>query len=310
MLAGCGAPTQSQVEPLGLIPSSGAGAPHSHRGASWMSAGAAKLDLLYISDVGTNEVYAYSYPDGKLQGTLTGFNTPLRLCSDKAGDVFITDTNNKQIVEYAHGGSAPIATLADRNELPMDCAVDSKTGNLAVTNYGPAGSNVGDVVIYKRAAGTPKIYSSKNAIAYLFCDYDKKGNLYVSGLTYKYDFILLELVRGAPKFKTITLDQKFGGWGGVQWDGTDLAIGDGASTVYRFAISGNVGTKVHTMHLGGAVNVAQFWLHAGTLIGPDGPNGGHRDVGLWTYPDGGAEIGTIGGTFQNPSGATISLAPQ
>ena len=45
------------------------------RGASWMAPGLAKRDLLYLSD-GDGNVYVYSFPDAKLQGTLTGLSFP------------------------------------------------------------------------------------------------------------------------------------------------------------------------------------------------------------------------------------------
>ncbi len=39
-----------------------------------MAPGLAKRDLLCLSDDGANSVYVYSFPDAKLQGTLTGLN--------------------------------------------------------------------------------------------------------------------------------------------------------------------------------------------------------------------------------------------
>jgi hypothetical protein len=40
-----------------------------------MAPGLAKRDLLYLSD-GDGNVYVYSFPDAKLQGTLTGLSFP------------------------------------------------------------------------------------------------------------------------------------------------------------------------------------------------------------------------------------------
>ena len=71
-------------------------------------------------------------------------------CSDSHGDVFITDAFGSNIQEFAHGGTTPIANLSDVGEEASGCAVDSVTGNLAVTNYYP-----GNVAIYKNAEGTP-----------------------------------------------------------------------------------------------------------------------------------------------------------
>ncbi len=295
-LAGCGLPAQLGSPPLGA-----------RAAASWMSADAKTQDLLYISDVGTNEVYVYSYPKGRRVGTLQGFSSPVRVCSDRAGDVFVTNTGAQQILEYAHGGKSPIATYDDHGFLPVDCSVDPVSGTLAVTNYGPNGSNTGSVAIYAHGKTSPKIYRAANVQAYLFCTYDGAGNLFVNGLNSSYDPAFIEKPKGVKTFERIVLDKQLPGWGGVQWDGKYVALGDGISTIYDFAIAGTKGKHVKTIHLRKAVNLVQFWIDGSTLVAPDGPNGAQHDAGLWQYPGGGSPIKTIGGSFKNPSGATISL---
>ncbi len=75
-LAGCGGgQSGSSTLPASTIPSHAKA-----KGHSWMLPGASGSDLVYISSY-TNVVYVYSYPDGALVGTLTGFNDP-------SGDVF------------------------------------------------------------------------------------------------------------------------------------------------------------------------------------------------------------------------------
>jgi hypothetical protein len=263
-------------------------------------------DLLYISDSGANKVYVFSYPDGTLVQTLNGLNTPLHECSDTAGNVFITNTGKSEILEYAHGGAAPIATLRDPQQSPIDCAVDPVTHNLAVTNYGQKGIHKGSVSIYVHSKGKAKKHRTTAALAYLFCTYDDSGNLFVTGLDYKYNLVFLELPKGKSAFGQIALKETFLGWGGVQWDGQNVTIGDGASTVYRFAIKDQKAQKVGVVQLTGAVNIASYWLDGGQLIGPDGPNGGNHDVGIWNYPAGGQATATVTGSFENPSGVTIS----
>lgn len=275
---------------------------------SWMSAGAKSHDLLYITDIGTDEVYVYSYPQGTLVGTLRGFQSPVRVCSDAAGDVYVTNADAHQILKYAHGGTRPIATLSDKGFLAVDCSVDPTTGALAVANYSTKRSTYGSVAIYKPGATTPKIDRAAGVLAYLFLAYDGAGNLYVNGLDKGYNTAFIEKPHGAKKFHAIKLDRTFPGWGGVQWDGKYVAVGDGISKVYDFAIAGGKGTTVKTIPLTRAVNVEQFWLDGSTLVAPDGPNGAQHDAGLWRYPQGGKPIKTIGGDFKNPSGATISRA--
>jgi hypothetical protein len=108
------------------------------RARSWMSPDAKKLNLLYVSDYITNDVDAYSYPQGKLRGvlrgTLKGFVSPSGLCADKSGDVFVPDSSNSTVLEYAHGSTHLVRTLNDREEIPYSCTVGPSSGDLAVVN--------------------------------------------------------------------------------------------------------------------------------------------------------------------------------
>jgi hypothetical protein len=312
ILAGCAAPPSAVAPPSTVTPMDAlriaTRAPHPDRAPSWMAPEASHQNLLYLSDVGTDDVYVYSYPKGTLVGTLTGFANPLRECSDQDGDVFITNTGDKDILEYRHGDKSPVATLRDHGQIPVDCAIDPGSGNLAVTNYGPTGYNVGSVSIYKHARGVAKIYKDPQLIAYLFCAYDNAGNLFVNALNFNYDYVFVELPKGATKFERIRLDHSFIGWGSVQWDGKYVAIGDGATTVYRFVVKQNKAREAGVIHLRRATNVVQFWIQGRTVIGPDGPDGGNKDVGFWNYPRGGDATQTLSGPFENPSGATVSQA--
>ncbi|MGA9945081.1 MAG: hypothetical protein WBE79_02610 [Candidatus Cybelea sp.] len=300
-LAGCGSSLQAGAPP----------ATAAKIGGSWMAPAAKNTDLLYISDVGTDRVYAFSYPQGSLVGTLSGFNTPVRECSDTAGNLYVTNTNAENILEYAHGGSSPIATYHDKGFLPTDCSVDPASGSLAAANYGPKGTNRGNLAIFSGGKTTPKFYEDPSVRAYLFCGYDGSGNLFVDGLNDTYGRVFIELRKGAKKFEHIKLDQSFSGWGGVKWDGKYIAMSDGASTIFDFDVAGTKTKLVRTIRLKRAVNVVGFWIDASTLIGPDGPDGGHNDAGFWNYPEGRAPQKTIGsGLFKNPSAATISRAKQ
>ncbi len=62
---------------------------------SWMLSGAQKQQsVLYISNQGNGSVTVYTYLDGGglvLVGTLGGFSKPGGMCTDSAGDVWITD---------------------------------------------------------------------------------------------------------------------------------------------------------------------------------------------------------------------------
>ena len=94
LLAGCGGPTTAGSGLAGgaaLNPAIGASR------ASWMTPQATQAtDLLYVSN--SRDVTVYTYKNGNginLVGTLTGFSTPKGMCSDKAGNVWIADYDNR-----------------------------------------------------------------------------------------------------------------------------------------------------------------------------------------------------------------------
>lgn len=265
---------------------------------------AARQALLYVSDTVTGDVYVFSYPKGKLQQTLTGFADPAGECVDAAGDVFIANTGSSNIIEYAHGGSAPIATLKDDGYFPVGCSIDPTSGDLAVTNFTTTGSTPGNVAIYKKAKGQPKRhYVDASLYEVLLCGYDSSGDLFVDGLTQNYGGAVAELAHGATKLSDVTLDRTLGNPGGVAWDGKHVAIGDQASnTIYQFQVKGGKAKTVGSTLLGGATMVFQFWIDGTKVAGADAYA---SDVGLWSYPKGGPALKTISGLYV-PLGVTVS----
>src|SRR5579875_3506069 len=139
--------------------------------------------LLYVSNANDGTVSVFSYPQGQLISTLSGFKEPYGLCSDERGDVWIVDDETSTITEYAHGGTSPKATLSDSGQYPAGCSVDPATGNLAVTNYETTGRGEGSVSIYKKAKGSPARVVDSAISRGWFCSYDDKGDLFFDGDT-------------------------------------------------------------------------------------------------------------------------------
>lgn len=277
---------------------------------SWMTVEAKKQALVYVSSVLTGDVYVYSYATQQLEGTLTGFQTPYGLCSDKKGDVWIVNDGASDLVEYAHGGTTPLQTLGDSGEYPEGCAVDPKTGNLAVTNFSGKTGN-GDVAIYAGAKGSPQTYADPGIANYRFCGYDDAGNLFVDGASSSAAFILAELPKGGSTFTGIPVQQKIGWPGGVQWDGKHVAVGDtDAAVIYE--IDAASGKTAGTTQLSGADYVNQFWIAGAVarhkaarktaVLAPS--QDGNAGLGLYKYPAGGPAVWTIG--VQEPFGTTLS----
>jgi NHL repeat len=265
-------------------------------------------NLVYVSDSEAATVSVYSWP-GKLLGTLTGFTRPAGLCSDPNGNVFVTDYEASDIVEYAHNGAFPIRTLKDPRERPIGCAVDPVTGNLAVTNQHGVSSGRGSISIYTKAKGRPKIYSDVSAASMDFCGYDDRGNLFADGLDAGSAFILVELQKGGTTLSTIKVNAQIGYPGAVQWDGKYLTIADlTADAIYRVVVSGFKAKVQGKTVLNGATGLAQSWIVGSKVIAVNF-GGSPANVLIWNYPAGGAPTKSVG-TFMQPFGVTVSVPPK
>jgi DNA-binding beta-propeller fold protein YncE len=295
--------------PAAAIAGTRAGTVRTIRSRSWMQPGAKAKNLLYVSDYWNDAVYVFEYPLGKLVGELTGFSGPNGECVDNAGNVWITNTLQSQLLEYAHGGSRPIATLNDPQEYPIGCAVDPSTGNLAVTDIYGSGSPslaAGNFVIYQNAEGSPAgpYYDSLMYYMY-FCGYDAQGDLFFDGESYGGQFRLAELPSGSSNIVDISLNQTIGQPGAIQSEGSYVAVGDQQSNVIDHVyVSGSSGMISGSTPLGKAKDVVQFWIRRGKVAGSDALG---RDVGLWKYPAGGSPTSVIKHKFLiEPIGAAVS----
>ena len=96
MLAGCGGSQPVTGAPGAMPQQRSLVLPSLHR-----------RDLLYVSaDLATN---VYTYPHGKLVSSLGGSTGVI--CSNAAGDVFLSQVNVDVIDEFRHGRSTPIAQI-------------------------------------------------------------------------------------------------------------------------------------------------------------------------------------------------------
>jgi hypothetical protein len=169
--------------------------------------------LLYASN-SSRIVKIYSYPSGTSIGKLTGFSDsfiPRGLCTDKAGDVFVTgiggtyDSNPAgEIYEFAHGDTTPIAELSD-DYPPVGCAVDPSTGNLAVSSSVSKTIFHGSIAVFANASGMPTYYINSIDAGFTWCAYDDNGNLFVSqgsDVTGHANWIA-ELAKGSQSFRKV-----------------------------------------------------------------------------------------------------------
>lgn len=313
LLGGCGG---SAVPRMPAAPATtGARLALADDARSWMLPEAKGEDLLYADSSGASvhDVYAFSYPAGKLVGTIGEPDAAYQqgLCADAKGDVFVTTLSNTYyggaIYEYAHGGTKPVQILDESGVWPWGCGVDATTGNLAVASINLA-SQASWVEVYQRAKGKPVNYYDNEIINYTFVGYDDKGNLFVDGSGPGSNVEFGELRKGSGTLTNVNLDKSVNCCGQVQWDGKHITIEDEqAAAIYRLSFSGSTGTVIGTTRLkewndGGA----QSWIQSNVVLQPNGNSA--TEIGSWPYPRGGnptANISTPAAVF----GVTVSLRP-
>jgi hypothetical protein len=276
LLAGCGG-SQSAGAPTALPPI--ATSSHKSHGHSWMLKEATSEPLLYIT--GASDVYVVSYPQGKLVGELSDIDAPAGVCSDAKGDVFVTAVWTEDVLEFAHGGTSPIAKLGDYGYYPNGCAVDPTTGNLAVANFNSMDGSGGNLAIYAKAQGRPTDYPG----SYYWCAYDNQGDLLVDGNGGGYEW----MPAGSNTLNSVNLNVT---GEGIQWDGTYFAIVDPASKqVNRVTISGSSGVVVSTVNFRGLIASLgyDFVLTGSKIVLPYAikKNGTDSKVAAAKYPQGG-----------------------
>lgn len=276
--------------------------------------------LLYVSNA-DSEVTVYTYPGGTLQTVLTGFEKPMGLCTDKAGDVYITDATAQTIVEYAHGGTTPIQTLDDAPDDPYACSVDPKSGALAVADNNGYYEE-GDIAIWAHATGTPTRYTDPALYQATGCVYDSRGNLLASGVPQgsSYAAHFAWMPHGSAKFTNLIVPGPYTDRGfyavGIGWDGQYFTIDD--YSVYRILVTHGLAYYAGRVSLtypegsGEGGPFAFYYQHGKATAVVAGISSDEQSYGqgvaIWNYPAGGDATATITHGLDKPFGVAISVA--
>ena len=274
--------------------------------------------LLYVSDWATNDVFVYDYATRGLVTTLHGLLEPSGECVDRKHDVWIAELQASEMVEYAHGGTTPIAHLRTGG-YPIGCAVDVISGSLAVVNFYTK-QGAGSLQIWKGAGGTPTTYPSRQ-LYYLWPPaYDGMGDVVFEGEAHDGTYGASELPHGAARLRSLTLHGASIHYaGGTIWDGTHVAFTDqgqgiGNAVLYRVTIAGAIATVVGRTPLDDSCHgresdvVAPFVVRTGqTAHAIVGGNLACRDrFDYWRYPAGGAPSATLRDAPAEPFGGAVS----
>jgi|HubBroStandDraft_4_1064222.scaffolds.fasta_scaffold00003_275 hypothetical protein len=289
---------------------------------SWVSPDVKRAPrLLFISDDYSADVFIFTMPAMQLKGTLTGFNGPQGMCSDKQGNIWVVNSGTSQGLKYSRSGQM-LGSVNDPSGIPTGCAVNPTNGDLALSEtLGTSGA--GGIEVYHNGSGSPTRYSNPSQYEYFFPAYDTAGNLYADGLSYPTEaFMISELPSGSGTMHTVNYS---GGTirfpGGVNWDRVNgqLVVNDQecqgvyASCTYQLTVSGSsamiVGSTPLTNFDGTACDVDQGTIapFSKYFAGPCITFAySVSSVDRWAYPSGGTPGHYNDSVVHEPIGSAIS----
>ncbi len=266
-------------------------------------------DLIYVS-TGEN-IYVYTL-DGQSVGMLTGFQDSTGLCSDKSGNVRITNANysysyDDDVVEYSHGGTSPIATLEDP-DYPDARSVDPGSGNLAV------GDLDYNIAIFIGAQGlTGILFDERFMEDVRTITYDGSGDLYFRSGRYRKSEAWLP--SGGSKVMTFDLTGKPSSY---QWDGKYLTTRTRNPQIGRWKVKGSQATLIGTLPIHdcrgtdiSAISPASqrlgdnYTIEGSKLIAACGTQDA---IAIYNYPAGGDPLRSIS-IPSYAAAVTVSVAP-
>ena len=191
--------------------------------------------LLYVSNQGARDVTVYAYSDGgglNLVGTLTGFLKPSGMCTDKSGDVLITDSDARRVYRYHHGGTNAVAIIQERGSsvlffLRRDPRPETLPPPISSTETAnPSVSSRFIPTVRGTARSTTSVKYCLDHLAY-----DDKGNLFVDAQNaYNHNVSLLEMTKGDSYFVRLTVaGGALNSPSAIQWIKPTLLMGNETS---------------------------------------------------------------------------------
>lgn len=257
----------------------------------------------------TGAAYMFDFKTGDLLGQLSappeGFFEPQGACSDKSGNVWITNTAELTIDQYSHDGTY-IQTLSDSGGFPAGCSVNKKNGDLLVTNILNASEGTpGNIMVYANASGSgTQLAVPSSMLRPFFVGYTPSGVAYISGENPSYGFAAASYSNGTVSAVTLSgAPIEFPG--SVAWSGKTKTINFGdqdTSIFYQIDPATNTATGTTDLQCS-YCDIVQATIKGPTLVGP---NAGGEDAINFNWPSGTAGVTYSGASFIQPIGSAVS----
>jgi hypothetical protein len=334
LLAGCSSGASSSFAPTGNGPATAAGkignlntstlnpklAAHIHQVAPGQThpivvPAAKNTPVVFISSF-YGGVDQYNSKTGKYIGSLPqppeGFSGPQGLCTDKAGNVWVSNTNNLKLDEYSAAG-AYMTSLSDAGGYPVGCAVSSK-GTLIATNiFNASEGTPGNIQVFTNESGAGKTVATIGAginRAFLVGFVSKSETAWFSGENVSYGAAFAQYKGG--KVSSLTISGATIGFPGTVTYSTktkSMVVGD-QDTFYGptfYQVNPKTATVTGSTVLAcssGFCDVDQAAIKGGSLAGPDASS---NVAAVYKYPAGGAGKALSGGSPDEPVGSAFSV---
>src|SRR5665213_4470898 len=92
------------------------------RTTTWLEPIDEKARLTYVSDCGSNDVTVYD-SNARVVGEIGGLDCPLGLFVDHHGDLWVANSGEQDVLEFARSGTTPIKTLTNARAIPNDVTI-------------------------------------------------------------------------------------------------------------------------------------------------------------------------------------------
>ncbi|HXB83505.1 MAG TPA: hypothetical protein VNU22_09190 [Candidatus Acidoferrum sp.] len=223
-------------------------------------------DQVIVSDSFSNAVSVFD-SKGRLQTRLEkGINGPMGLTTDSAGNLYVANAQDANVLVYAQPYKSVSLTLKEPGLYPLDVAV-SKAGLVGVmTETSPSGP--GNVTFYKKGSTSACTSVSDPSWNEVFSGaFDASGNLFVDGIDRDGNPLVGEVSGGcaATSLTTLSVGNTLSGAAGVQVVHGNILIlnqnyGSFSPEIYTYAppSGGSLGSPIATTKLSGGIEMESF----------------------------------------------------